>query len=80
MFIELGFSQITDCFRNRICEVCAELVFIGGSKAPQICGKVDHTSTQEILSFVLAVLTKIWGDIPSIHLCDMEEALPKVYF
>ena len=56
MFIELGFSQITDCFRNRICEVCAELVFIGGSKAPQICGKVDNTSTQEILSFVLAVL------------------------
>lgn len=79
MFIELGFSQITDCFRNRICEVCAELFFIGGSKAPRICGKVDHTSSQEILSFVL-VLTKIWGDIPSIHLCDVEEAFTKAYF
>lgn len=78
MFVELGFSQITDCFRNRICEVCAELFFIGGSKAPHICGKVDHTS-QEILSFVL-VLTKIWEDIPSIHLCDVEEAFTKVYF
>ena len=79
MFVELGFSQMTDCFRNRICEVCAELFFIGGSKAPRICGKVDHTSSQEILSFVL-VLTKIWGDIPSIHLCDVEEAFTKAYF
>ena len=79
MFVELGFSQMTDCFRNRICEVCAELFFIGGSKAPRICGKVDHTSSQEILSFVL-VLSKIWGDIPSIHLCDVEEAFTKAYF
>ena len=54
--------------------MCAELFFIGGSKAPQICGKVDHTSSQEILSLVLVVLTKMWGDIPSIHPCDVEEA------
>lgn len=60
--------------------MCAELFFIGGSKAPQICGKVDHTSSQEILSLVLVVLTKMWGDIPSIHPCDVEEAFTKVYF